>query len=98
MLSYRGLVTHIFVLKLGTIGSDNDMAPVGWQTIIWTYAELLSIDALEETSMKFESKHNNFIKQNECENVVCKMVVVRTWWYDELHISCFSTKWHITIG
>ena len=36
------------------------------------------LNLLEQTSIKFESKHNNFIQQNECENVVCKMVVVKT--------------------
>ena len=45
-LTYWGRVTHIWVSKLPTIGSDNGLSPGRRQTIIWTNAGILLIGPL----------------------------------------------------
>ena len=39
--THWGRVTHICVIKLTTIGSDNDLPPGRRRAIIWTNAEML---------------------------------------------------------
>ena len=46
-LTHWGWVTHICVVKLTTIGSDNGLAPGRPQAIIWTNAGILLIGPLE---------------------------------------------------
>ena len=46
LLTHWGRVTQIFVRKLTTNGSDNDLAPGRRQAIIWTNAIVLSIGSL----------------------------------------------------
>ena len=46
LLSHWGRVTHICVIKLSIIGSDNGLSPGRRQAIIWTSAETLLISAL----------------------------------------------------
>ena len=45
-LTHWGRVTHICVVKLTIIGSDNGLSPGRRQAIIWTSAGLLSIGPL----------------------------------------------------
>ena len=45
-LTHWGLVTHICVDNLTTIGSDNGLSPDRRQAIIWTNAGILSIERL----------------------------------------------------
>ena len=45
-LTHRGRVTHICVVKLIIIGSDNGLSPGRRQAIIWTNAGILSIGPL----------------------------------------------------
>ena len=55
VLTHWGLVTHICVGKLISIGSDNGLSPGRRQAIIWTSAGilLLELDPWEQTSVKF---------------------------------------------
>ena len=46
MLTHWGRVTHICVDKLTIVGSENGLAPIRRQAIIWTNAGLLSIGHL----------------------------------------------------
>ena len=46
LLTHWGRVTHICVSKLTIIGSDNGLAPVRRQAIIWTNAGILLIGPL----------------------------------------------------
>ena len=46
-LTHWGQVTHICVIKLTTIGSDNVLAPGRRQAMIWTQAGILLIGPLE---------------------------------------------------
>ena len=43
-LTYWGRMTHICVGNLNIIGSDNGLSPGRRQAIIWTNAEMLSIE------------------------------------------------------
>ena len=45
-LTHWGIVTHICVGKLTTIGSDNGLSPGRHQAIIWTNAGILLIGPL----------------------------------------------------
>ena len=45
-LTHWGRVTHICVIKLTIIGSDNGLSPVRRQAIIWTNAEIMLIGPL----------------------------------------------------
>ena len=46
LLTHWGRVTHICVVKLTIIGSDNDLSPERRQAIIWTIAAILLIGPL----------------------------------------------------
>ena len=43
VLTHWGRVTHIYVIKLTIIGSDNGLSPDRRQAIIWTKAGILLI-------------------------------------------------------
>ena len=46
VLTHWGRVTHICVVKLTIIGSDNGLSPGRRQAIIWTYAGIMLIGPL----------------------------------------------------
>ena len=49
-LTHWGRVTHIWVSKVTSIGSDNGLSPDWHQAIVWTNSEILLIG---QTSVKF---------------------------------------------
>ena len=72
-LTHWGLVMHICISKLTTIGSDNGLSPGRRQAIIWTNAEILLIGTLGTNFSEILSKiHTFFIQENASENV-CEM-------------------------
>ena len=58
------------------IGSDNGLLPVQGQAITWTNTGILSIGSLGTTSNEFLTKIKQWKKENEFENVVCKMMAI----------------------
>ena len=60
-----------------TVGSENDMAPIRWQTIILTNAGLLLIRTLGTDFRQTLSKiHTNSLKKNATEYIVWKMAAI----------------------
>ena len=65
-LSHWGRATHIFVIKLTIIVSDNGLSPGRHQAIIWTNTAILSIGPLGTT----------LIPENVFQNVVRKLEAI----------------------
>ena len=59
-LTHWGRVTHICVIKLTIIGSDNGLSPGRRQAIIWTNAGILLIRTLGKNSVKSYAKFIHF--------------------------------------
>ena len=67
-------MTHTFVRKLTTIGSDNGLSPGQCQAINWTIPGVLLIGPPGTIfSGIFNWKSHIFIQENVFENVVCEM-------------------------
>ena len=58
------------------IGSDNGLAPIRRQAIIWTNA---TIFPMRHISIKFIWNSKVLIKKNAFEYVVCKMAAIVSW-------------------
>ena len=71
-------MTHICVVKLTIIGSDNGLSPGRHQAIIWTNAGILLIEPLGTnfSEINFNWNSNIFIQENALENVVCEMASI----------------------
>ena len=66
-------MTYVSV-NWATDGSDNGLAPVWHQVIIWTNDGLLPIRPVgtkPQIAVKFESKCNNFQLRKNIEKVIC---------------------------
>ena len=70
LLTHRGRVTHICVIKLTTIGSNKGLSPDRRQAIIWTNAGILLIGPLGTNFRVI------LIEENVFENVVWKMAII----------------------
>ena len=71
-LTHWGRVTHICVVKLTIIGSDNGLSPGRRQAIIWTNDGMLLIGTLGTNFSEIRIKIQNF----SFENVVCEMASI----------------------
>ena len=70
-------MTHICVIKLTIIGSDNGLSPGRRQAIIWTNAGILLIQTLGTNFSEILGKiHSIFIQETAFENVVCLRVPI----------------------
>ena len=77
LLTHWGRVTHICVVKLTIIGSDNGLSPGRRQAIIWTNAGILLIGPLGTNFSEILIEiHIFFIQENAFENVVCEMASI----------------------
>ena len=63
-------MTHICVIKLTIIASNNGLSPGRRQVIIWLSARTLLIRTFSEILSKI------VIQEDAFENVVCEMVVI----------------------
>ena len=76
-LTHWGRVTHICVVKLTIIGSDNDLSPGRRQAIIWTNAGILLIGPLGTNFIEIWIGIQTFsFKENALEDVVCEMASI----------------------
>ena len=79
MSSKAGELTHLLLsatymsMNYVNIGSDNGLAPVRRQAIIWTNAGLLSIEPLRTIS---NQNTKFFINENASENIACEMAAI----------------------
>ena len=73
-------MTHICVIKLTIIGSDNVLSPDRPQTIIWINAGILLIGPSGTTFSEIEIEINrnsySFIQEHAFENVVRKLAAI----------------------
>ena len=95
VLTQRGRVTHICVIKLTIIGSYNGLSPGRHQAIIWTNAGKLLIGPLGTTSMKFYSEFKLFhsrkcIWKCSLENGIHFVSASMCWYDPNLLISVFA--------
>ena len=75
--SLIGRLTHVCVIKLGHIGSDNGLSPNWHQTIVLTNAGLLYIRTQGTTFSEIWSWNSLvFIQENLFENVVSKVTTI----------------------
>ena len=77
-LTHWSRVTHICVVKLISIGSDNGLWPGRRQAIIWTNAGILLIGPLG-TNINFNRHPNIFIQENALEYVVREVASILSW-------------------
>ena len=64
-LNYYGLLLSIDICICAlSLGSDNGLLPVWWQTIIWTDANSQLIGPLGTNLNEIRSKYNNFHSRN----------------------------------
>ena len=78
-LTHWGRVTHICVIKLTVIGSDNGLSPGRRQAIIWTNDGILFFSYFEiPNKFQWNLKRNSsiFIHENAFANVVCAMAPI----------------------
>ena len=59
-----------------TIGSSNGLSPIRCQTITWTNAALLSIELLEQSSVRFDRNFIIFIKKIHLKVSSAKMAAI----------------------
>ena len=77
ILTHWGRVTHICVVDLTIIGSDNGLSPGRRQAIIWTNAGILLIGPLGTNFSEIVIEIQTFLlKKNTFENVVCEMLFI----------------------
>ena len=86
VLTHWGLMMHICVGKLTTIGSDNGLSARRRQAIIWTNAGILFIRPLGANFRNFDRNSYIFIHENAFENV---------WWTATIlsRLQCFNSLW-----
>ena len=75
MLTHWGQVTHMYVSKLNTIGSDNGLSPGRRQAIIWTNAGIILTGPLGTNSSEI-LKFIYFHSIKCIENIVCDMTTI----------------------
>ena len=68
-------MTHICIIKLTIIGSDNGLLPGQRQAIIWTNVGILLIGPLGTNFSEILIK-NVFIQENAFESVVCETAAI----------------------
>ena len=77
VLTHWGRVTHICVINLTIIGSDNGLSPGRRQAIIWTNAGILLIGPLGTNFNEVLYQNSYiFIQENPFENAVCEMASI----------------------
>ena len=76
VVTYWGRVTHICVVNLTIIGSDNGLAPCRGQTIIWTNIGILLIGPLGTYLLNFNRNSIIFVHENALKSAVCEMAAV----------------------
>ena len=87
-LNYWGRVTHICLVKLTIIGSDNGLSPERRQAIIWTNAGILSIGPLGTTFREILIKIQTFslkkirlkMSSAKCSFRLGFSVLIVLWW------------------
>ena len=76
-LTHWGPVTHICVIELTIIGSNNGLSPGRRQAIIWTNAGILLIGILGTNFSEIWSEIHTFLMhKNAFENAVCEMEAI----------------------
>ena len=75
-LTHWGRVTHICVIEISIIGSDNGLSPGRRQAIIWNNAGILLIGSLGTNFSEILIRIQTFIYENALENVVCEMASI----------------------
>ena len=75
-LTHWGRETHLCVVKLTIIASDNGLSPGRRQAIIWTNAGILLIGPLGTNFNEVNRNSYIFIQENAPENVVCEMASI----------------------
>ena len=88
-LTQWGQVTHIYVSKLTSIGSDNGLLPDRLQAIIWTKCWNNVNWILGEHILEWNRNQNSyiFIQENTFENVFCKMATILS------ETQCVNSLW-----
>ena len=90
LLTHRGRVTHICVIKLIIIGSDNGLSPGRHQAIIWTNAGILLIGPLGTNfnEISIEIHTSSFKKMHLKMSGKCRpfcfglnVVIIKWIWY-----------------
>ena len=77
VLTHWGRVTHIYVSKLPTIGSDNGLSPGRRQAIIWTNAgNIVDWTLMNKLQWNFNRNCKTFVQENAFESVVCEMATM----------------------
>ena len=77
ILTHWGRVTHICIIKLTIIGSNNGLSPDRRRAIIWINAGILLIGPLGTNSSEILIEIHAFaIQENAFENVVWKMAAI----------------------
>ena len=77
LLTHLGRVTHICVIKLNLIGSDNGLSPGRCQAIIWTNDGILLIGSLGTNFSDILIEIDTFsFKKIAFENVLWKMATI----------------------
>ena len=76
-MSHWGRVRHICVTKITIIGSDNGLAPIRRQAIIWTNAGIMLFWTLRnKLQWNFNQNPYIFNQENAFENAVWKMEAI----------------------
>ena len=78
VLTHWGRVTHICIIKLAIIGSDNGLSPGRCQTIIWTNVGILSIGPLG-TNFTNILIRRIFNQENVFESIIWMIVAILSW-------------------
>ena len=80
LLTHWGRVTHICVVKLTIIGSDNGLSPGRRQAIIWTNAGILLMGPLGTNFSENLIAILTFsFTKNAIESVICEMAAILSW-------------------
>ena len=108
VITHWGRVTHIFVGKLTTIGSDNGLSPGRHQAIIWTNAGILLIGPLETNfseiligiqTLSFKKMHMKMSSAKWCPFCLGLNVII---YASKVTVSCCgmatSRPWNICVG
>ena len=77
IMTHWGRVTHICVIKLTTIGSDNVLSPGRRKAIIWTRCwTIVKLDLRKKPQWNIKRNPYILIQENAFENVVWKMSAI----------------------
>ena len=74
--THWGRVTHIYVSKLNTIGSDNGLSPGRRQVIICPNVGILLIRNVGTNFREILSEIHTFSSKNAFESIVCEIAAI----------------------